>query len=736
MEKIKIPILSYFLIVLFAAQASLFSSQKTWNGNVSSSWDNPSNWTPNGVPNNADIVTLPSDPAGGRFPIIYSGIFEANMLYVNAGASATIHDGQLTIVSGTNFVLESGVPGGTFTQTGGTLILRDFIIGAGAEFTQSGGIIKISRNWINSGTFSSINGTVNFISNSGSSANFEAGINQLCNIIIDQSVEPGFDKVPGSKIYVNGNFENNNTSLSINANASFIFNGTQNRTIQSNTSGSTFGNLSISKTASTAALLSNINVSGDCNIIQGTLNIGPHILNRTIAGGLISINSNAELMIGGTNSFPANFSIHNIGSKAIVEYNGSDQAISNELFGTLKLCGTGKATLPMGLSSLNHLYMNSPLGISLTSSLTVNDSLTLVNGNVILGPYTLTAGGSAVISAFSSSSYIVADETGYLRINNVGSIPKVFPVGLAASYNPVTIINYGTADNFSVKVKDTFDNPPTDSSKVVKKQWTINEEIPGGSNAIISLQFNSGEWNSGFNITKPVNIGRWNGSNWVGYYALVSGSQTYVATALEPIFSFSPFGVGNEGSLPVEIAYFNSTINNRNVILKWGTVNEINNSGFVVEKRSEKENVWANIGCVNGYGTTNEPKNYLFEDKKLNTGIYFYRIRQVDYNGNYEYFNLVNSVTISPPADFFLSQNYPNPSNPNTRIDFSLPFTSDAKLVVYDAAGKLIITLVNEKLDKGYYTFDFNGTNYASGIYFYRIEARGFEQTKRFVLIK
>lgn len=88
------------------------------------------------------------------------------------------------------------------------------------------------------------------------------------------------------------------------------------------------------------------------------------------------------------------------------------------------------------------------------------------------------------------------------------------------------------------------------------------------------------------------------------------------------------------------------------------------------------------------------------------------------------------------PTDYKLSQNYPNPFNPSTLINFSIPEASSVKIVVYDALGREMETLVENKMGAGNYTADWNASNYSAGIYFYRITANNFVQTKKMVLLK
>jgi len=88
------------------------------------------------------------------------------------------------------------------------------------------------------------------------------------------------------------------------------------------------------------------------------------------------------------------------------------------------------------------------------------------------------------------------------------------------------------------------------------------------------------------------------------------------------------------------------------------------------------------------------------------------------------------------PETYTLSQNFPNPFNPATQINFSVPEASTVKIVVYDIVGREVEVLVNDYLDAGNYTTTWNAANYASGIYLYRMETNGFAQVKKMILMK
>lgn len=142
------------------------------------------------------------------------------------------------------------------------------------------------------------------------------------------------------------------------------------------------------------------------------------------------------------------------------------------------------------------------------------------------------------------------------------------------------------------------------------------------------------------------------------------------------------------------------------------------------------------VGFVTGMGNSNNLSSYIFSDKNLSCGTYYYRLKQINYNGSFKYYSLQNEVAIGIPDKFSLKQNYPNPFNPVTRINFELPNESKVILKIYDISGREISNLIDEIRSPGYYSIDFNGSDLASGAYFYVLTAGEFSGTKRMILIK
>jgi hypothetical protein len=219
-----------------------------------------------------------------------------------------------------------------------------------------------------------------------------------------------------------------------------------------------------------------------------------------------------------------------------------------------------------------------------------------------------------------------------------------------------------------------------------------------------------------------------------GGYGSISGATPGSGSAF-----FDVVGCGDLIVIPVELISFTANIDNGNVILNWKTASEVNNRGFEIQKRIESDG-YTSIGFVEGYGTTTETRNYSFTDLNVNAGNYFYRLKQMDYDGTIAYSEEIN-VLVNTPVNFALNQNFPNPFNPTTTIDFSLASDSKVTLKIFDVLGQEVRTLINGNLAAQSHSIEFNASSLNSGVYFYTIEAKGtdgsnFTSTKKMILTK
>jgi hypothetical protein len=195
-----------------------------------------------------------------------------------------------------------------------------------------------------------------------------------------------------------------------------------------------------------------------------------------------------------------------------------------------------------------------------------------------------------------------------------------------------------------------------------------------------------------------------------------------------------------EQVVPVELVSFTAEINKQaEIVLNWSTATESNNSGFEIQ-RSKNGNEFINVGFIQGHGTSTELNKYTFLDTKLGTGKYYYRLRQIDFDGTSDLSNIIE-VIINVPDAFVLNQNYPNPFNPSTTISFSLPVDAHVTINIFNTIGEQISRIADDEYAAGTYNINFSANELVSGVYFYTIDAHGkdnsmYHAVKKMIVIK
>jgi hypothetical protein len=185
------------------------------------------------------------------------------------------------------------------------------------------------------------------------------------------------------------------------------------------------------------------------------------------------------------------------------------------------------------------------------------------------------------------------------------------------------------------------------------------------------------------------------------------------------------------------------------VWLRWRTTSEVNNYGFVVQRREDQNESFADLpnSFQSGHGTTTETHDYSFVDAAASPGQWYYRLKQIDTHLG-EHFSC--AVTVSartgmneelPPSHFGLQQNYPNPFNPGTAISYDLPAAGPVRIVIVSALGQPITDLVNGVQSAGRHVVRWDGTTApgsraASGPYFCVMKAGDFTSVRKMLMVK
>jgi hypothetical protein len=308
------------------------------------------------------------------------------------------------------------------------------------------------------------------------------------------------------------------------------------------------------------------------------------------------------------------------------------------------------------------------------------------------------------------------------KLGGVTLIIKFNELAINFAENPIEGVDYEII-NFSSLIYEQ-----TTVTRPLEDEIRINITLAVGyEGAIITTDFNAFAWLK-FNVIDPSLAPhlRWNTTD--NDFILFTDDN------------LTTWGIGNfididSDPLPVELVSFTAMVNGNEVLLKWSTSNEINNYGFQVERKSVDQD-WRILDFIEGFGNSNSEKLYQFDDNTIpKAGKYFYRLKQIDINGDYTYSEEI-SVEINLPLEFKLHQNHPNPFNPSTIISFELPYSQKIIIDIYDILGNKVIQLINEEMEKGSHTVTFNGTGLSSGIYFYKAISNNYSAIRKMILLK
>lgn len=418
---------------------------------------------------------------------------------------------------------------------------------------------------------------------------------------------------------------------------------------------------------------------------------------------------------------------------------GQELEVRGDLVGAASFSGSGKLLIANTFSTVttnaaltvNNLEINNTYNLELGGNITVNGALTLTNGHIVLGAYNMIVPNNTTFSGGSSDSYIRISGTGKLQVTHTRGDARFFPIG----YNPylpieIEIPAAGNFDNRTYEIGLTdglYENPETQSTlqnaNAVNKTWFVNPtavasnvsvtvywpvatEMVGFNRALSSLSY----WFQGF-------------GSWVNQsFAPANGTDPYNKTVTGVYFSPYAdlwFGVGSAGSaLPVEMTFFDVSKNTqKEAVLNWQTAMEENNSHFEIQRSFDATN-WEQIGQVAGQGSTFSTSDYQFIDADLESKVQnlrsgkhatektsdikfetiYYRLKQVDHNGNFEYSD-VRSLNFDVEA-LNTFKIWPNPVNGasflNTSIlgDYKIYSSSGVLLIEYFQTNKIDVSIL------------------------------------------
>jgi CSLREA domain-containing protein len=219
--------------------------------------------------------------------------------------------------------------------------------------------------------------------------------------------------------------------------------------------------------------------------------------------------------------------------------------------------------------------------------------------------------------------------------------------------------------------------------------------------------------------------------------AATTASDYFVSTATDADGNTSEF-TSQATLLPVELTSFEATVDGEDVILRWTTASETNNAGFEVQQleAGSAAKTWSTLTFVEGHGTTELPKAYRHRATTLTPGTHTFRLRQVDFDGAFEYSPEVE-VVVGLPDQYVVEPAYPNPFNPEATLRFAVQQEQRVEVGLYNLLGQRVRTLFAGTATAGQMQrVTIDGGNLSSGVYLVRVQGERFLETQRVTLVK
>ena len=391
------------------------------------------------------------------------------------------------------------------------------------------------------------------------------------------------------------------------------------------------------------------------------------------------------------------------------------RVISNAPTGT----GSNSAALTVSTSNV----------FTLTQNITVNGNLDMATANpslfpcwrggkLVLGNFNLTVNGN--ITSFDANHFVVTNGTGSFKLVNANGT-NTYPVGTTVG-NPnfARLTNNGTPDNFSVSVKEGVLRNGTSGTPIatnnVNRTWNITEDVPGGSNASVTLLWAAADELSGFTRNPCAVAHHVGGSDWL--FAPQSAATNEAGGQLSQtgtFTSFSPFTVSNsinDSPLPLQLLQFTGTKYNGYNLLQWKTANEHNTKEFVVERSSDGSR-FTGLGIKAAVGSGSN--SYSYSDAAITQGgAFYYRLKMVDNDGKFSYSPIVrlngNSLLVLP------SLLYPTPAKYMVMLTIGDNKLLGTRAILTDINGRQLQQITIAATAQPVLL-----ANYASGVYLLRL---------------
>ncbi len=695
-----------------------------WTGASDSLWNNAANWD-NGIPSSVNTVRIPN-VSPNPMPVINSSTGSGNTasLTILSGGVLTIYDDE-------------------------TLTVVDELTNDGTIIIISGGTVSVGNSWTNNGTFDP--GTSTTTLSSDANVTISGGGN-FYNLIIDgagtgagvrftsssalvvendftildgvyEVLNPSHTTTVGGDLVVddtNGSFIDNLSTVTFNGASQNIGSASENTNI-------TLNNVTLSGTG-TKTLLDSLGVQGDLSIGAGvTFALGDKHLE--FSGNNFDVDGTIDVS-GGTSTVVFNGTAIQVITGNVSEFSLDNLVISNT--------AAGNSDIQLGTDININNNVNFLVGLVRASSsnpLTFNDGATVsFDGAEETSPMTFP--GTDV----DGNSYVVGP------VHKIGDDDFIFPIGDGARIARLGISNIqGSPSNTDEYSSEFFHTPHPNRGQPkgggmthvsAIEYWDLSNVNGHGGHPYVTLF-----WDATSFAPNPavMSVAHYTGGTWQdegnGSY---TGNQTAGSvTSSTPWTSFSPAAHGSsDGGLPVELSSFTGYADGNNVMLDWTTASELDNDYFEVHYSVNGVD-FERIGTVTGQGTTSFETDYSFEHRNPLIGANYYRLKQVDFDGKFEYSDIIMIRMRKDNGSDSEFSIYPNPSTERTLSlrGINLDAAERVNVEVFDLFGRMVLSSTHISDAQGEMNESLSfGNELASGTYTVRISAGNLRKNIRLIL--
>ncbi|MFQ5571498.1 MAG: hypothetical protein ACE5G0_17605 [Rhodothermales bacterium] len=360
-----------------------------------------------------------------------------------------------------------------------------------------------------------------------------------------------------------------------------------------------------------------------------------------------------------------------------------------------------------------------PASTAQTLSVSKSARLHLLNGGIVdLGTTTMLV---------EQTGGLVTGGTGVLTATRTLNAP-----------NGVNVAGLGATITSSINLSSTVvtrghEAYTSGSNQGIARYFAISPTTNTGLNATLVFHYDESELGGAIEVDLRLFRSTDNGVRWTQMGGVPDPTGNTVT--LTGIDAFSHWTLAGEGLLPVELVAFEAFVDGDEVTLTWATASETNNAGFEVEREMETGK-WKMVGFVEGHGTTLERQTYAHRIEALEPGRYVYRLKQIDFDGTFEYSPEVE-VSVAVPGRFYLSPAYPNPFNPKTQVNLAVAQRQRVQVAVYDGLGRRVASLYAGMLEADQTRrMVFEAGGLPSGLYVIRAVGETFSVVRSVMLIR